>query len=65
MSDRLNAVIMELKSGAIFVQHLPFPPILVIQLHSNARIRTTDQTTVLKVQNSAIPFDDARGKRLR
>ena len=64
MND-FNKLLTDVRACTLCADHLPLGPRPVLQLDPMAKILIAGQAPGLKVHKSGVPFDDARGKRLR
>jgi uracil-DNA glycosylase len=61
----LPQLLKEVRACTICAEHLPHGPRPVLQMDARARILIAGQAPGSKVHASGVPFDDARGQRLR
>lgn len=64
-SDRMDALLAEIRSCRLCEAHLPLAPRPVLQVSGTSRLLIVSQAPGRKAHDSGIPFDDASGKRLR
>ena len=63
--DRLEDLLVDLRSCRVCAEHLPLGPRPVVQASSSARLLVASQAPGSKVHQSGIPFSDDSGWRLR
>ncbi|GGF54279.1 uracil-DNA glycosylase family protein [Alteromonas lipolytica] len=65
MPDQAKALLSAIRACTLCAGNLPYPPRPVVQINTNARILIIGQAPGIKAHDSATPWNDASGDKLR